>query len=89
MRHNIAFGSANGHDHSARVVVAAAKNGVMSFVTTLLEGLDTPLGKTYYDGTELSVGQWQKIAIVRAGDILCRCVRQGTLLTTCFGKWPK
>jgi ATP-binding cassette subfamily B protein len=28
--------------------------------------LDTPLGKTYRKGAELSVGQWQKLAIARA-----------------------
>jgi ATP-binding cassette, subfamily B, bacterial len=30
------------------------------------DGLDTQLGKSYADGTELSGGQWQKLALGRA-----------------------
>jgi ATP-binding cassette subfamily B protein len=35
-------------------------------VTALEGGLDAPLGRWFRDGTELSGGQWQKIALSRA-----------------------
>ena len=35
-------------------------------IATLPDGWDTLLGKEFHDGTELSVGQWQKLAIARA-----------------------
>ncbi len=44
----------------------AAKSGAYQVVETLPHGLDTPLGKTYRRGSELSIGQWQKLAIARA-----------------------
>ena len=42
---------------------AAARRDV---VATLAGGLDAPLGRWFQDGTELSGGQWQKIALARA-----------------------
>jgi ATP-binding cassette subfamily B protein len=35
-------------------------------VAALKQGLDTPLGRWFLNGTELSGGQWQKIALARA-----------------------
>jgi ATP-binding cassette, subfamily B, bacterial len=35
-------------------------------VATLPEGLETPLGRTWANGSELSGGQWQKLALGRA-----------------------
>jgi ABC-type multidrug transport system fused ATPase/permease subunit len=37
-----------------------------TFVTALPSGYATQLGKWFKDGQELSVGQWQKIALSRA-----------------------
>jgi ATP-binding cassette, subfamily B, bacterial len=51
-----------------RPAVGAAM--VRAHADTVLEalddGLDTRLGKSYADGTELSGGQWQKLALARA-----------------------
>ena len=35
-------------------------------LTRLDDGLETQLGKSYADGTDLSGGQWQKLALGRA-----------------------
>ncbi len=64
VRENIACGWMEGE--SAAVEEAAAKSGADQVAETLTRGLETPLGKTYRQGTELSVGQWQKLAIARA-----------------------
>jgi ATP-binding cassette subfamily B protein len=36
------------------------------FINSMAEGYDTPLGKWFAQGRELSGGQWQKIALARA-----------------------
>ena len=63
-RENIACGWMEAE--SEAVEDAAAKSGAYQVVETLPQGLETPLGKTYRRGTELSIGQWQKLAIARA-----------------------
>jgi ATP-binding cassette subfamily B protein len=46
---------------------AAAEQGLAApVVATLPAGFDTRLGKWFKDGRELSLGQWQKIALARA-----------------------
>jgi ATP-binding cassette subfamily B protein len=40
--------------------------GAREVVSTLPGGLDAPLGRWFQEGTELSGGQWQKIALARA-----------------------
>lgn len=64
VRENIACGWMG--DESVAVEEAASKSGADQVAETLPRGLDTPLGKTYRQGAELSVGQWQKLAIARA-----------------------
>ena len=64
VRENIACGWLEGA--SGAVEEAAAKSGADDVAETLSRGLETPLGKTYRRGTELSIGQWQKLAIARA-----------------------
>ncbi len=64
IRENIACGWMDGE--SGAVEEAAAKSGADQVAETLSNGLETPLGKTYREGTELSIGQWQKLAIARA-----------------------
>ena len=64
VRENIALGRPEGGD-DGRVDRAAEMSGASDFITRLPAGLDTPLGKEFEDGHELSGGQWQSLAIAR------------------------
>ncbi len=64
VRENIALGRLEGRDDE-RLTRAAKMSGVDEFVRDLLDGFDTPLGKEFEDGQELSGGQWQALAIAR------------------------
>lgn len=66
VRENIAFGWIEGADMPQLIEEAAARSGADEVIATLPDGLDTHLGKRYREGAELSVGQWQKLAIARA-----------------------
>ncbi|WP_420457510.1 ABC transporter ATP-binding protein [Rubrivirga sp.] len=48
------------------VVEAARQAGAHEFLSRLPKGLDTKLGKMFYEGGELSGGQWQRVALARA-----------------------
>ncbi len=65
VKENILLGSSKNKGFSA-MKDAAQKSGAYEFIEKLPNGFDTVLGKEYEDGEELSVGQWQKIAIARA-----------------------
>ena len=64
VRENIVLGSADGLDDE-RLRRAAEMSGVDEFALGLPDGFDTPLGKEFEDGHELSGGQWQALAIAR------------------------
>ena len=64
VRENIALGSPEGRDDE-RLERAAKMSAVDEFVRELPDGFDTPLGKEFEDGQELSGGQWQALAIAR------------------------
>ena len=49
-----------------RVVSAAAQAGAEEFIDALPFKYATPLGKEWEGGVELSIGQWQRLAIGRA-----------------------
>ena len=49
-----------------RVVSAAAQAGADGFIGVLPFKYATPLGKEWEGGAELSIGQWQRLAIARA-----------------------
>jgi ATP-binding cassette, subfamily B, bacterial len=66
VRENIGFGWIDKLDDVALVEAAAARSGVSALAAALPHGLDTPLGHEFRDGADLSVGQWQKLAIARA-----------------------
>ena len=50
----------------ARVEDAVRAVGLTDAIAALPKGLDTPLGKTYEGGQDLSGGEWQRVAIARA-----------------------
>ena len=64
---NIEFGDVH-REHSARDVAQAATDAdAVDFIDKLPNGYDTPLMRYFEpNGIELSIGQWQKLAIARA-----------------------
>ncbi|WP_343947489.1 ABC transporter ATP-binding protein [Nonomuraea longicatena] len=59
---NIAIGR---HDSGRSLEEALAASGASDVVTRLAHGLDTMLDPSYRGGTDLSGGQWQRIAVAR------------------------
>lgn len=62
----VGVGDPHALDHADRIDAAVDRAGARSVVDRLANGLDTHLGKTYADGTELSGGQWQRLALARS-----------------------
>ncbi|MBF8277236.1 MAG: ABC-type multidrug transport system, ATPase and permease component [Candidatus Brocadiaceae bacterium] len=52
-------------DHE-RIIAAARNSGADDVISSLPHGYDTILGKRFKDGEELSIGEWQKVALSRA-----------------------
>jgi ATP-binding cassette subfamily B protein len=63
---NIGLGELGRLEDREAVADAARKGGADSLLDRLPEGWDTPLGKWFDGGVELSGGEWQKIALGRA-----------------------
>lgn len=63
---NIWLGEPSGAAAAPHVAEAAACAGLDEALRTWPQGLDTPLGRWLHQGTEPSVGQWQRIALARA-----------------------
>ena len=63
---NIGFGQIDSLHHMDRVVESARKSGAHPIIESLPEGYNTMLGRWFRGGHELSVGQWQRIALARA-----------------------
>lgn len=67
VRENIAFGDLKKQVSDEDIRKAAENSGAAAYIDTLEKGYDTPLMKYFEEsGTELSIGQWQKLAIARA-----------------------
>lgn len=65
-RENIGFGDlATMHDEAA-VSEAARRAGAEDFIAALPDGYDTRLGRRFHKGHDLSIGQWQRLALARA-----------------------
>jgi ATP-binding cassette, subfamily B, bacterial len=65
-RENVGVGSVEHLEDAPRVERAVEQGGATEVLAGLSEGLETPLGRWFKDGVELSGGQWQKVALARA-----------------------
>ncbi|MBW4630294.1 MAG: ATP-binding cassette domain-containing protein [Brasilonema octagenarum HA4186-MV1] len=63
---NIWLGNIDLPPHRESIIAAARRSGADDVITHLPQGYDTILGKLFERGEELSIGQWQKIALARA-----------------------
>lgn len=61
---NIAFGDIDNYSEE-RIQQVGEMAGVDSIVENLPNGYNTPLGRMFDNGEELSMGQWQRIALAR------------------------
>jgi ATP-binding cassette subfamily B protein len=66
LRENVGLGSVDHLDDLTRITRAVDRGGASDVVSALAGGLEAPLGRWFQEGTELSGGQWQKIALARA-----------------------
>ena len=66
VRQNIWIGNIAQPSDDAAVIEAARRAGADDVINGLANGYDTPLGKWFADGEELSIGEWQKVALARA-----------------------
>lgn len=66
VRDNIAIGDLTLSRDKAAIENAALGAGIHETITRLPRGYDTLLGKSFTDGTDLSGGEWQRIAMARA-----------------------
>ena len=64
-RENIGFGDVRAMDNAAAIAEAARRAGAADFLTALPDGYETRLGRRFLKGHELSIGQWQRVALAR------------------------
>jgi len=62
----IGFGRIEAMDEAGRIERSAVEAGADAVIAALPQGYATPLGRWFQDGQELSIGQWQKVALARA-----------------------
>ena len=66
VRDNIRFGDIQLPADAPAIERAAVNSGADPFIRQLRHGYETRLSKMFDDGQDLSIGQWQKIALARA-----------------------
>jgi ATP-binding cassette, subfamily B, bacterial len=65
-RDNIRFGNVRRQPSLDEIREAARASGASAAIERLQHGYDTVLGRLFTDGEELSIGEWQKVALARA-----------------------
>jgi len=65
-RENIWLGDIILSPHDDKIVAAAHMTGADAFIQNLPKGYETILGHGFDDQGELSIGEWQKVALARA-----------------------
>lgn len=65
-KENIGFGNTEAWADQEKIITAAQHAGAHDVITKLPGGYDTVLGRLFDHGEELSIGQWQKVALARA-----------------------
>ncbi len=63
---NIRLGDINIPQKDQKIIAAARRSGADDVISKLPEKYETILGKLFDRGEELSIGQWQKVALARA-----------------------
>lgn len=63
---NIRFGNIEAAVSEEKIKIAATKSGAHDFIKKFPAGYETIMGRIFEDGHEVSIGQWQKLAIARA-----------------------
>jgi len=65
VRENIAVGDLNHFEDMEKIKTTSELSGADGFIQNLTQGYDTQLGRWFEKGQELSIGQWQRIALAR------------------------
>ena len=65
-RDNIALGRVEAEPDDSAIIDAAVRGGADRFLAQLPSSYDTRLGRQFLGGHELSIGQWQRLALARA-----------------------
>ncbi len=63
---NIGFGRIEAIEDTGRIERSAVEAGADAVIGALPQGYETPLGRWFQDGQEISIGQWQKVALALA-----------------------
>jgi ATP-binding cassette subfamily B protein len=64
-RENIGFGDLTRQGDNKAIISAARRSGAHEVISQLHKGYDTVLGTVLEQGTELSMGEWQKVSLAR------------------------
>ena len=65
-KENIGLGRVEHIDDIDSIVTAAERSGAHAFIREWESGYDTVLGPVFAGGKDISIGQWQRIALARA-----------------------
>lgn len=65
-KENIQLGNIDAELDLSKIEAAAQHSGAAAFIKDFPDGYDTQMGRLFEHGHEVSIGQWQKLAIARA-----------------------